>query len=220
MFLCYIYVLAMIEAGHLLEERGVSGSVPRKYLHAMIGNLPLVIPFFGWPPAPALVAAPFIIITLLASPYSPSPAMRRKLGRLSSLTEGGHSLGLFLYACSYTLLAVLYPTRPHIIAAGVIPMAYGDTVAALVGERYGRKGLVNGKTLEGTLGMFAASLMGLVLSLAYFSMLHPFTLVEVLPATVGVAVTVTVAELFSPGGFDNLAVPLLGAFAFMWLGGG
>jgi phytol kinase len=217
--LCYGYVLTMIQVANLLNERGISGSGSRKFLHAMIGNLPLVIPFFEWSFTPPLVAAPFILITLLASPHSPSPFMRKRLARLSNLTEGGHSLGLFLYACSYTLLAVLYPLKPHIIAAGVIPMAYGDTVAALVGMRFGRKVLLNGKTLEGTLGMFSASLLGLILSFTYFSRLYSFTLFEMLPATIVVAIVVAIAELLFPRGFDNLAVPLLGALAFVLMGG-
>lgn len=98
-------------------------------------------------------------------------------------------------------------------------MAYGDTVAALVGMRFGRKVLLNGKTLEGTLGMFSASLLGLILSFTYFSRLYSFTLFEMLPATIVVAIVVAIAELLFPRGFDNLAVPLLGALAFVLMGG-
>ena len=66
MLLCYGYVLAMILASDRLEEfLNISRKSSRKFLHAMIGNLPLVIPFFGWPLAPALVAAPFILVTFV-----------------------------------------------------------------------------------------------------------------------------------------------------------
>jgi hypothetical protein len=43
----------------------------RKFLHAMIGNLPFVIPFFTSNVYPVLVAAPFIVVTFFASPYTP-----------------------------------------------------------------------------------------------------------------------------------------------------
>ncbi len=221
MFLCYGYVLAMILVSDRLEGfLGISLKSSRKFLHAMIGNLPLVIPFYGWFLAPALVAAPFILVTFIASPHSPSPALREKLRGLSDLTEEGHSLGLIIYSISYTLLAALFPTKPYIIAAGVLPMAYGDSAAALVGQRYGRRTLANGKTLEGTLAMFAASFITLGLSLAYFSALYPFTLSEKILPALATAAVVAVAEVLSPKGLDNIAVPILGAMTFLLADGG
>lgn len=221
MLLCYGYVLAMILiSDHLGELLGISRKSSRNFLHAMIGNLPLVVPFFEWPIAPVIVAAPFILVTLIASPHSPSPTLRDRLKGLSNLTEEGHSLGLILYAISYTLLAVLFPTEPHIVAAGVLPMAYGDSAAAIAGRRYGRRELVNGKTLEGTLAMFSASLVALTLSLAYFSTLYPFTLVQMLSPALATAAVVAIAEVLSPKGLDNVAVPLLGALTFLIASGG
>lgn len=216
MLLCYCYVLAMILISDRLGELlGISRKSSRNFLHAMIGNLPLVVPFFEWSIAPVIVAAPFILVTLIASPHSPSPALRDRLKGLSNLTEEGHSLGLILYAISYTLLAVLFPAEPHIVAAGVLPMAYGDSAAAIAGRRYGRRELVNGKTLEGTLAMFSASLVALTLSLAYFSALYTFTLVKMLSPTLATAAVVAIAEVLSPKGLDNVAVPLLGALTFL-----
>ena len=221
MLLCYGYVLAMILVSDRLEGLlKVSRRSSRKFLHAMIGNLPLVIPFFGWPPAPAVVAAPFVLVTLAASPHSPSPALRNRLRGLSDLTEEGHSLGLILYAASYTVLAALFPSRPYIVAAGVLPMAYGDSAAALVGKRYGKRALVGGKTLEGALAMFSVSLAALVLSLAYLTAFYPLTLARGLLPALAASIVVAVAELLSPRGFDNVTVPLLGALTFLLAWGG
>ena len=221
MLLCYGYVLAMILVSDRLEGfLNISRRSSRKFLHAMIGNLPLVIPFFGWSLAPALVAAPFILVTFIASPHSPSPALRDRLKGLSDLTEEGHSFGLILYAISFTLLAALFPTKPYVIAAGVLPMAYGDSAAALVGRRFGRRALVKGKTLEGTLAMFVASLTALTLSLAYFSALYPFTLAQKILPALAVAIVAAIAEVLSPKGFDNITVPLLGALTFLVVDGG
>ena len=99
-------------------------------------------------------------------------------------------------------------------------MAYGDSAAALVGRRFGRRALVKGKTLEGTLAMFAASLTALTLSLAYFSALYPFTLAQKFLPALAVAIVVAIAEVLSPKGFDNIAVPLLGALTFLVVDGG
>ena len=63
----------------------------------MIENLVLVIPFFGGSPAPVLIAAPFILVTFLASPYTPIPGIRAMLGARANYTDA-RALGLPLGA--------------------------------------------------------------------------------------------------------------------------
>jgi dolichol kinase len=190
----------------------------RKFLHAMIGNLLFVIPFFTWDLAPFLVAAPFIAVTFLASPYSPFQGLRDRLGELSDLTEEGHHSGLILFSVSFSILALLLASKPYAIAAGILPMAYGDSAAALVGERYGRRryGLVSGKSLEGSLAMFTASLLSLAVSMVFFS---SFSVAEKMVPALVVVVIATFVEYFSPRGFDNMTVPLLGAATFLLVDG-
>lgn len=219
---CYGYVLAMI----LVSERlhgliGASMRASRKFLHVMIGNLPFVAPFFRCRFAPFIVAAPFIAVTFLASPVSPLKGITDKLGRLSNLTEEGHPLGLVFYAVSYSLLALLFPSRPYVIAAGVLPMAYGDSAACLVGERYGRHRymLVHGKSLEGSLAMFIASFLSLTASLVYFSAIYDLPAAEQLGLALAVSLVVAVVESISPRGLDNLTVPLLGAATYLYMAG-
>ena len=65
---CYAYIVALILASPRLP---LPKKVSRKVLHSMIGNLPLIMPFFTSSIYPFLVASPFIIVTLLATPYSP-----------------------------------------------------------------------------------------------------------------------------------------------------
>ena len=217
MALCYGYVLLMIFVSERLGRvTNVSRKAARKFLHAMIGNLTFVIPFFDWRLAPFLVAAPFIAVTFVASPYSPFQDLRVRLRRLSDLTEEGHDLGLILYAVSYALLALLFAPKPIVMAAGVLPMAFGDSAAALVGERYGRRHrLMDGKSLAGSIAMFSASFLSIALSLVFFSLFYPFRASEKIIHAAAVAVAVTLVECLSPKGFDNLTVPLLGAATFL-----
>jgi phytol kinase len=135
MFGCYAYILFII----LLSERmtaplHVSQKSSRKFLHAMIGNLPFIIPFFSSSIYPVLVAAPFIAVTFLASPVSPFKKLNKKMKGLAGITEEGHHLGLVFYAISYTILAFFFASKPYIIAAGILPMAYGDAAASLIGK--------------------------------------------------------------------------------------
>lgn len=221
MIVCYGYVMAMIKiADRMVIAADISLRSSRKFLHAMIGNLVLVIPFFTWMGTPVLIAAPFILVTLTASPYSPSPGLRVRLKGLYGLTEEGHGLGLVFYSISYTVLAIFFPGRPYVVAAGILPMAYGDSAAALVGRRYGGRRLANGKTLEGIIAMFAASFTVLIASLAYFSRFYPFALSQTLLPALVVSAVVAVVEFSSPRGLDNIAVPLVGALTFFVASGG
>lgn len=214
---CYAYIVALIVVSPRL---GLPGRVSRKVLHAMIGNLPLVMPFFTSNIYPFLVASPFIVVTLLATPGGPLRLGERMRG-LSSLTEEGHHWGLVLYAISYSVLAYLFGVRSYIVAAGIFPMAYGDSLAAVFGERWGRHKyrVFETKSLEGSLGMFVGSLVSLTAAFTYFGLLFPLTFNPLVPSLV-IACLVTVVEGVCPRGLDNVAVPLVGAATFLVMTGG
>ena len=223
MILCYAYILLIIFVSSKMDKLlHISQKASRKFLHAMIGNLPFIIPFFTSNIYPVLVAAPFILVTFFASPYSPSKNVSKKLSGLADITEEGHHLGLVFYAISYTFLALLFASQPYVIAAGILPMAYGDSVAAMVGERYGRRRykLVADKSLEGSAAMFFASFLSLTISLIFFSALYPFSVLEKIFPALAAATAATLVESFSPMGFDNLTVPAFSALTFLLLNGG
>jgi dolichol kinase len=169
-----------------------------------------------------LVAVPFISVTFLASPYSPLKSVNRKLKELADITEEGHQLGLVFYAVSYTFLALLFASKPYIIAAGILPMAYGDAFASIVGEKYGKRKyrILANKSLEGSATMFIASFFSFTISLAFFSILYPFSFIDKIPTSLAVATVATIIEGVSPMGFYNLTVPTLCALTFLLLGGG
>jgi dolichol kinase len=200
----------------------ISVKVSRKVLHALIGNLPLVIPFFTLNIYPVLVAAPFILVTFLVSPYSPFPNVAKRLTGLAGITEEGHKLGLVFYTVSYTILALAFASKPYVIAAGIFPMAYGDAAASVVGERYGirRYKIFANKTLEGSAAMFVVSFLSLSIGLLFFSALYQFSIFDKLLATIAATIIATLAESISPLGFDNLIVPLSSALTFIALSGG
>lgn len=217
---CYLYIVSIIIlSGSMKRSNIVDPMTSRKFLHAMIGNLPLIMPYFTEAIYTALVASPFIIVTFLATPYSPFPGLLDKMGSLGELTEEGHSTGLVMYALSYTLLALLYGTRPYIVAAGIFPMAYGDSIAALIGSRYGatKFKVFEEKSLQGSIGMFLGSLTSLSLGMVYFSGTYGFGF-PLLPIIATVVVT-TILEAISPIGIDNILVPLVGAYTFLATGG-
>ena len=216
MALCYVYIGIVIFAAGKIRRFTISQKASRKFLHAMIGNLVFIIPLFTSSLYPVAVAAPFIVVTFLATPYSPFKILSLKVKELVAITEKGHHLGLVLYSISYTILAFFFASRPYVMAAGVLPMAYGDSVASIVGEKYGKRKYktIADKSLEGSLAMFLVSLLSLIVSWVFFSAFYPVLVLRNVFSAVVTAGVATVAEGFSPLGLDNLTVPLFGAFIF------
>jgi phytol kinase len=223
MLLCYGYVLIVIFiSGKIDRVLNISQKTARKFLHIMIGNLPFIIPFFSLAIFPTLVAAPFILVTFLATPYSPFKGINRNLKGLSVITEEGHQWGLVFYAIAYTALAFLFGEKAYIIAVGILPMAYGDAAASIVGEKYSKHTytLVAKKSLEGSIAMFLISFAGLAGSMLFFSYIYQFSFFSKIVAVLAASAVATLAEGFSPMGFDNLTVPLFSVLTFLLYGGG
>jgi phytol kinase len=224
LILCYIYIIAIIVLAIKIDHR-FPKNLKRKFLHIMIGNFFYIIPFFTLTTFPAnfpfFVASPFILLTLLASPSSPIN-LKNKFSGLTDITTGGHQFGLVLYAISYTVLAFFFSAKPYVIIAGILPMAFGDAAASLVGQKMGHHqfNIFSKKSLEGTAAMFTITLVSVTLSLLLFSYLCPFSTTTLLLASLGVATLATVLESLTPKGLDNLTVPLISALVFLLLIGG
>ncbi|MBD3205018.1 phosphatidate cytidylyltransferase [Candidatus Bathyarchaeota archaeon] len=219
---CYSYIAALIFLSGKIDDTFTSRKVSRKFLHAMIGNLPFMMPFFTDNIFPFLVASPFVIVTFLASPFCPFVSIRKRMKDLADITEEGHHTGLILYAISYSALALFFGITPYIVAAGIFPMAYGDSAAAIVGESVGRHRfkVFEEKSLEGSIGMFLASFISLSIGMVYFTSIYGFSLKSQIIPILSVSLITTLAEAISPKGFDNISIPLLGALTFIILGGG
>ena len=169
----------------------------RKFLHIMVGNILFILPLFDsrWV-ITFLAAAPFIPLTYLMSPYSPIKSVKDKL------SESGHGLGLVYYAISWTVLAFFFYDQPWIIAGGIAAMSYGDGIASLIGQKFGRsKYCISGdvKSLEGSAAMFLILLITLWIVLKYYAVLPISPLV-----IVSVALVATVLEAITPKGLDNI----------------
>jgi phytol kinase len=134
------------------------------------------------------------------------------------------TLGTVYFALAITALFGLLwrpdgpADRAAVAAAGAMALAWGDALAALVGQRFGRhRYRIRGSTRswEGSLAMFvaAATAMFLTLALVPGSALSPTATPigaarALLAAALG-AGAATLAEAVSPHGTDNLSVPIV-----------
>ncbi len=119
-----------------------------------------------------------------------------------------------------TALFLLSLSGSHLICAiGAIVLALADPAAALVGRRFGKTRLVNGRSLQGTLAFFV---VGLLASWGLLAVAHPaVSLAEGVVVGALASGLAALAELFSRRIDDNLSIPLsaaAGAWAAMtWL---
>ncbi|MGF7118546.1 diacylglycerol/polyprenol kinase family protein [Methanobacterium oryzae] len=193
--LVYLYVAVLLIISETVLKK--YPRISRKFLHIMVGNIIFILPLFKtWWVITFLAAAPFILLTFLMSPYSPIKSIRDKL------SESGHGLGLVYYAISWTILALLFYDKPWIIAVGIAAMSYGDGMASLIGENFGkRKYNLTGdtKSVEGSISMFLVLIFALAIVLTYYAV--PFSLITLAI----VAFIATVLEAVTPKGLDNIS---------------
>ncbi|MBD2258662.1 diacylglycerol/polyprenol kinase family protein [Pseudanabaena sp. FACHB-2040] len=194
----------------LRRTTAVGPEITRKVVHIGAGHVILLAWWLqtpAWMGIAASVAASAIALLSYRMPILPG---------INGV--GRDSLGTFFYASSIGLLtAGFWPQGlPHYTAIGILVMTWGDGLAALVGQRFGRhpyKLWDTQKSWEGSLAMFIASL---VVCLSILGGVYGWSLAIGLISFL-VAVVATGLEAFSKFGIDNLTVPLGSAALAYWL---
>ena len=193
-----------------------SPELVRKIVHIGTGNVIVLAWWFQIPSWLGIGASVLFSGVTLLSYWLPILPMINGVGR--------RSWGTFFYAMSIgMLIAVFWPLgQPQYAVIGILVMTWGDGMAALIGQQWGKHPFSlwgNTKSWEGCCTMAIASFA--VVSAVLWGCQGP------IGATWGVAVAIaglaTALELFSRFGIDNLTVPLgSGAIAFclnhLWLG--
>jgi phytol kinase len=183
--------------------------IVRKIVHIGTGN---VILLAWWLDIPASVGITASIvastITLLSYRFPILPGIN---------SVGRQSLGTFFYAVSVGILVAWFwhIQQPQYAAIGIMVMAWGDGLAALIGQRFGKhkyKVLGAQKSWEGSLTMALVSY--LVSSLILLSV--EGNVWQAWVVSLAIALAATTLEAISFLGIDNLTVPLCSAaLAFM-----
>ena len=171
-----------------------------------------VLPTQGWRIGVAGAAFGFAAFLEVGRYFVPSfnRFLMSILGRIAHPHES-HSVNssswfiLSLFVLSF--VDVVYGT----VAIAILGAA--DPAAALIGRRFGRLELVNGRTLEGTLTFWVVGTVVYGLALALW---FDFALPQVLLMAATASIFAAVAELFSRRIDDNLAIPIAAALG-LWL---
>lgn len=204
LIISYVYVFAVIGVGEGLRKwRGYSTEFTRKLIHISVGlwAFGTVLLFQHWY---------FAIIPPLSFVLFNYISYRGEIFKSVETGEKGN-LGTVYFPISFAIIICLLWERPNLLVASLMPMTWGDALAAVLGRRYGqRKYSVLGSTrsMEGSLAMFLFSWLSTFLALL---LLPPLGWQTSLLYALAVAVFATLVEALSPWHIDNLTVPLLSA---------
>ena len=179
----------------------LSTEITRKVVHIGAGQVILLAWWLHTPTWMGVAASVlFSGVALLSYHYPILPGING---------VGRHSLGTFFYTLSIGLLTLVFwpPSLPQYAALGILTMTWGDGLAALVGQRFGRHPYQlwgSQKSWEGSLTMALASFcvgLGILGWTVGWSAQIGLT-------ALAVAISATALETLSIYGLDNLTVPL------------
>jgi phytol kinase len=204
LIISYVYVFAVIGVGESLRKwRGYSTEFTRKLIHISVGlwAFGTVLLFQHWYFA---IIPPLSFVVLNYISYR---------GAIFKSVETGEkgNLGTVYFPISFTVIICLFWARPNLLVASLMPMTWGDALAAILGRRYGRRKynmLGSTRSVEGSLAMFLFSWLSTFLALW---LLPPLGWLTSLLYSLALAVFATLVEGLSPWHVDNLTVPLLSA---------
>jgi len=211
LIISYAYVFAAIGIGEGLRQwRGYSTEFTRKVIHISVGlwAFGTVLLFEHWYFA---IIPPLSFVVLNYISY------RREIFKAVETGEKGN-LGTVYFPISFAAIICLFWARPNLLVASLMPMTWGDALAAILGQRCGqRKYSVLGfpRSVEGSLAMFLFSWLSTFLALL---LLPPLGWQASLLYSLALAVFATLVEALSPWHIDNLTVPLLSAALLYLIG--
>ena len=190
-------------ASEILHRFKQDPELVRKVVHIGTGHVLLIAWWLQIPTWLCVSAGVTFTAIALASHHTNILPMLNDVGR--------KTYGVFYYALSITILVgLLWDHHPQYAVIGVMVMSWGDGMAALVGKRFGKHTFIymgNKRSLEGSLAMFVTSL---IVMLGIFASCHSLSARDV-GVAIPVAAIAAMLEAFSPGGTDNLSVPLASA---------
>lgn len=178
----------------------------RKIVHIGTGNVILLAWYFNISKDMIIFASFIASLIAITSYFLPILPSVNGVGR--------KSLGTLFYAISIGILTALFwkNGQRQFTAIGILIMSYGDGMAALIGQKYGKNKyqvLGNKKSWEGSFTMTIVSLLVTIIILG-------FSWQNLIIASI-VGISATILETFSSLGIDNLTVPVISGIIAYYL---
>ena len=226
----YLIIVAALGLSLFVQKKGINWD-NRKIIHIGVGAFIYVWWAFSanWIML-VFFSVPFAILLFFAM-FPGNPVSDSKLGEVTN--DMGHRYGLFLYVVTINIMVAFFFNDDclggeHWLAAtlGIVAMTRGDGFGSIVGKRYGKHKIINGKSLEGTCAVFVATFVCSVIIIALYGFLASQGLflgrtVDIIPGLAFAAVAgvlAAVVEAVCPGDIDNLLIPMTVLAAMILMG--
>ena len=200
LLISFAYVFAAIGIAEALRKwRGYPIDFTRKFIHIAVGMWSYgTVLLFQSRTFAIIPPAAFIAINALSYWRGTFKAME---------AEEKENLGTVYFPISFAVLLWLLWDRPYLLVASLMPMTWGDAMAAIIGRPFGRRIytiLGSTRSLEGSTAMFGFAWVATFVALL---LLAPISLGLAAMVALVTAIGATIAEAVSPWGTDNLTVP-------------
>lgn len=201
----FIYLAVLVTIAEVLNRFiADEAELTRKVVHIGSGNVILLAWWFDIAKDVIVSAALIAALIALISYFTPILPSINSVGR--------NSLGTLFYAISIGVLAqAFWQDYPQYTAVGILVMAWGDGMAAIIGQRFGKnkyRVFEITKSWEGSLAMAIASWI-VTITILLFSQGNSG---QTWLTAILVAIIATALEAFSKLGIDNLTVPIVSGF--------
>lgn len=212
----YAYVFGVIGLAEIVRHAGKrSVDFTRKFIHIGVGMwvVGTVLLFETWYLA-MIPPLSFVVINALSYLRGTIKAME---------VSDRANLGTIYFPISFAAMIYYFWDQPVLMVASLMPMTWGDAMAAIVGQRYGQyRYSVRGRTrsLEGSIAMLLWSWVSTWLALLVMPFLLGMPPTNWLLALLhggAVALACTAVEALSPWGLDNLTIPAAAALMLQFL---
>lgn len=213
----YLYVFAIIGLGELFRRAGKRPrAFTRKFIHVGVGMwmVGTVVLFESWQFA-LIPPVTFVVLNAVSYWLDIFKAME---------PEERGDLGTIYFPIAFGALIYLFWDQPLLLVASVMPLTWGDAMAAVFGQRYGHYRFTIGghtRSLEGSAAMLFWSWLttyAALLAMPYLLGQVPLNWLLALIYSGFAAVACTVVEALTPWGLDNLTVPAAAALALSLAG--
>ena len=209
LFCLLVFGILVLIGEYLRRKNYISGELARKFAHTTTGTWAAL-----WPLFLDLHSISIIALTLTAAAL----VLRFILPLKSIYSVKRISMGEILIGLGIAISSWI-AVSGSIYTASVLVIAWGDSMAAIVGTRFGKK---NGfrvmgakKSVLGSLAFFIVS-AGIIFGFFMYEKslaidFSSFELVKSIGYSLGLAVILTVAEILGAYGLDNLSLPIITA---------
>ncbi len=225
MGIAYGYLaLTILIPVYLKKKNLVSKFIARKIVHLFAGLVVLIVPFFTLPLYAIFIAVTMTTVVYFSAKNSSVKQLQEFYESIGEEAEEkvGRLQGPFHYSISITFLITIFvlfaPDQLYFPICGILIMIVSDTLAPLVGKKYGKIKIAlaytgSQRTLEGSLTFLVSAFILCFAAYYYFGLVNTInqetlSIEAILAYSSITALVGTIIELLSPSTWDDLTVPI------------